>query len=256
MYGYIYETTNLINGKKYIGQHIANEFDPDYKGSGKYLWRAINKYGWNNFSVRMLCHCFSQEELDAEEIDYIAHCNAVESPDYYNLQAGGQSGNISGSKLSDETKLKMSQNRKGRFTGNLNHMYGKHLSDETKNKISMKLKGKLSGKNNPMYGKHWSEDRKADKSAQMTGELNPFYGKKHSEDTKRKLSESRMGADNPCYSKIWITNGTQNKRVNSSELNAYIEEGWKKGRSVSNETRRRHAEAAKSRYRDSSGKFL
>ena len=35
MYGYIYITTNLINGMKYIGKHKASMFDPAYKGSGK-----------------------------------------------------------------------------------------------------------------------------------------------------------------------------------------------------------------------------
>ena len=37
MYGYIYEITNLVNGKKYIGQHKSNQFDEDYHGSGKLL---------------------------------------------------------------------------------------------------------------------------------------------------------------------------------------------------------------------------
>ena len=35
MKGYIYETTNLINGKKYIGKHKSNKFDHNYYGSGK-----------------------------------------------------------------------------------------------------------------------------------------------------------------------------------------------------------------------------
>lgn len=45
MYGYIYETTNLINGKKYIGKRVKPKFDGNYKGSGKVLKHAIEKYG-------------------------------------------------------------------------------------------------------------------------------------------------------------------------------------------------------------------
>lgn len=30
MFGYIYETTNLINNKKYIGKHKSNKFDKNY----------------------------------------------------------------------------------------------------------------------------------------------------------------------------------------------------------------------------------
>ena len=43
MYGYIYLTINLINNKKYIGQHRANEFTSKYKGSGKILTKAFKK---------------------------------------------------------------------------------------------------------------------------------------------------------------------------------------------------------------------
>lgn len=43
MYGYIYKTTNLINGKIYIGQHKSEEYDSSYYGSGKKILRALKK---------------------------------------------------------------------------------------------------------------------------------------------------------------------------------------------------------------------
>lgn len=35
MLGYIYKTTNLANGKLYIGQHKSAQYDSEYFGSGK-----------------------------------------------------------------------------------------------------------------------------------------------------------------------------------------------------------------------------
>ena len=67
MYGYIYLTTNLVNNKKYVGMHKSAYFDPDYKGSGKILWQAIRKYGWENFKVELLVECETPEDLYKSE---------------------------------------------------------------------------------------------------------------------------------------------------------------------------------------------
>ena len=40
------------------------------------------------------------------------------------------------------------------------HQKGKQKSEETKNKISESKKGKYTGEKNPMYGKHFSEEHK------------------------------------------------------------------------------------------------
>lgn len=66
--------------------------------------------------------------------------------------------------------------------GNSNY----HLSDETKQKISEHRKGKCVGEDNPFYGKtHTEEVRKKISETQL--------GRKHSNETKNKMSESHIG---------------------------------------------------------------
>ena len=54
-------------------------------------------------------------------------------------------------------------------------------TEESKRKMSEVGKGKFSGKNNPMYG------------VSLKGENHHFYGKSHTKETKRKMSEKRKG---------------------------------------------------------------
>lgn len=41
----VYRMDNLVNGKRYIGQHITEDPFDDYTGSGNLIKRAISKYG-------------------------------------------------------------------------------------------------------------------------------------------------------------------------------------------------------------------
>jgi hypothetical protein len=69
MYGYIYKTTNLINGKIYIGRHKATQFEPHkYIGSGAILKSAIEKYGFENFKCELLDIADDKESLNEKEI--------------------------------------------------------------------------------------------------------------------------------------------------------------------------------------------
>lgn len=42
---FIYCTTNMVNGKIYVGKHKTTRLNDGYIGSGKLLKHAINKYG-------------------------------------------------------------------------------------------------------------------------------------------------------------------------------------------------------------------
>lgn len=83
----IYCTTNLINGRKYIGLDSKN--NPKYLGSGKAFKIALNKYGKENFRKDILTHCKNIEELLVMEEFYIKRLNAVNSKKYYNIAQGG-----------------------------------------------------------------------------------------------------------------------------------------------------------------------
>lgn len=94
MYGFVYITTNSINGKKYIGQKRydkANKWK-SYLGSGIHLKRAINKYGSENFSKEIIEDCETKECLDKREKYWIEYYNAVKSDEFYNIASGGEGG--------------------------------------------------------------------------------------------------------------------------------------------------------------------
>ena len=143
----IYKTTNVIDGKIYVGQtSVDNE---KYFGSGKYLKRAMRKYGKSNFIRETLCVCETKEELDEMELYWINRLDSRNPDVGYNIDPGGRGGirreltpehkkkisnTLRGYKrppFSDEHKRKLSEARKARVQ-----------SEETKKKISESLKGR------------------------------------------------------------------------------------------------------------------
>lgn len=95
----IYKYTSP-SGKHYIGQTCKTtqrgRAERDGKGyqSCPLFWRAIQKYGWDNFQYEILEKVESREEANAREIYYIQLYKSNNPEFGYNTQAGGeQSGN-------------------------------------------------------------------------------------------------------------------------------------------------------------------
>ena len=108
---YVYEITNLINGKKYIGKRSCKCLieEDKYMGSGTLLKKAIEKYGVNNFKKEILQECYSEEEAYAWEDFYTMQVNAWDNPLYYNLRRGGNGGS---SQMSNHTRKIISKKSK------------------------------------------------------------------------------------------------------------------------------------------------
>jgi group I intron endonuclease len=79
----VYKTTNLVNGKSYIGKDKHN--NPNYLGSGKRLHSAIKKYGKENFKKEILEYCNTYDELRDKEVFWIKKFDAATSTKFYNI---------------------------------------------------------------------------------------------------------------------------------------------------------------------------
>lgn len=164
MYGYIYKTTNLINGKIYIGQHKHSCWDDKYLGSGTMLFRAIDKYGINNFKCELLESVNSQEELNNREKYYIELFNARDNSIGYNIAAGGIGGshepwNKGKTKDTDEIVKSYSEKRKKIFDSGENiGCFG--LKGEL-NKNSIEYKG-IVEKILPEFEDYWKFHTKSE----------------------------------------------------------------------------------------------
>lgn len=89
----IYKTTNLINGKIYIGQDSNN--NPSYYGSGKLLKDAIKKYGKKNFHKEVIEECNNINHLNNREVYWIDKFQSTNPAIGYNISPGGAEGDRS-----------------------------------------------------------------------------------------------------------------------------------------------------------------
>lgn len=225
MYGYIYLTTNLVNGKKYIGKKVADSFQKWYYGSGVLLKEALDKYGKSNFSVtvlEMLPDGSTDKQLSEREIYWIDKFNAVESDEFYNLDHGGSGWNLP-EKRSKRHRESIKANhwskseRANEIAAKISKgLTGKHLSEEHKKKISEshtnpspEVRRRLSEAH---LGKSLSEEHKSKISESLRGRA-------RDEDVRKRISESSKG-------KRRITDGYSNKVINKDDP---VPIGWRYG---------------------------
>lgn len=111
---YVYETTNLVNGKKYIGVSVTKNNSENYLGSGILLKQAIKKYGVGSFKKIILKEFDNEQDAREYEKKLIETLDAINDKNYYNLVSGGYGGGVRKHPVSEETKRKISESHTGK----------------------------------------------------------------------------------------------------------------------------------------------
>lgn len=207
----VYKHTSPSN-KIYIG--ITSQPNPKRRWRGgcgyksnEYFKKAIDKYGWNNFSHEILYQGLTKEDAEQKEIELISFYKSTNPLFGYNLDNGGNSNG----KHSESTKKKIGDANRGKTVW----IKGKHRTEETKKKISESKMGshlsdetkcKISEANK---GKKPSIETVQKRALSNTGKKRtPEQCKKisdslkgrtfsHSEETKKKISKT-MGTPVIC----------------------------------------------------------
>ena len=199
---FTYKTTNLINGRYYLGMHSTNRIDDGYLGSGKRLYYELNKYGRNSFKFEILEQFDSREELVQAEINLITE-HDLKNPNCLNLKQGGSGG------------------------------FSKEDWEKGQKVVSALLKKRWK---DPEYREKMIRVRQEGvKRLHREGKVkyDTFTGKKHSPETIQKMKESHKGAgkgnSNSQYGTCWITDEYQNRKIYKGEI---IPEGWRLGRKL------------------------
>ena len=90
----VYLHRNKINGKCYVGQTCQKpQARWGKQGSGykaqQYFYRAIKKYGWNNFDHIILEENIPKEKINEREVFWAGYYHAL-APEGYTLKVGSQ----------------------------------------------------------------------------------------------------------------------------------------------------------------------
>ena len=113
---YVYKTTNLLTGRRYIGSctRPINKTKNYFGGNGQ-LKKDIKEFGKQNFVKEILWQTEDFDELQEMEVKIIKQVNACKDDAWYNVHERYGLCNY-GKKFSDEHREKLSKSQLGSWT--------------------------------------------------------------------------------------------------------------------------------------------
>jgi hypothetical protein len=203
-YHFIYKTTNQLNGTYYVGMHSTDNLNDGYLGSGLRLRRSIRRNGKENFKLEILEFFSNRTDLSNREAKLVNE-DLLKDPLCMNLKQGGFGGFVD-----DVHRDRFIEASKQNLIKGSTKVKQLHLDKEWVKLFSNNVKLGLQ-KNNFNH--------------------KTFENRIHTTETKVKISETKKGTGvgnaNSQFGTMWITNGTDNKKIKKEEI---IPNDWKKGR--------------------------
>jgi group I intron endonuclease len=171
MYYILYQITNIINNKIYIGVHKTHDLDDGYMGSGKVICSAINKYGIENFIKTILEVFDNEQEMYAREKEVVTE-EFLLRENVYNLRKGG--------------------------SGGFDYINRMRLNDRTGEKRTAEQRAKMSHTVSDEHRVYWSRVMSTDQNPMKDKEIATkvsiaLTGKAKTEEHKEKLKQSATG---------------------------------------------------------------
>ena len=214
----IYQVTNLLNNKIYIGKHETFNIEDRYFGSGKIITAAIKKHGIENFEFRILIDLKNEEEMNLLE-KFVVTEEFCRRDDVYNIKVGGDGG---WDAVNRQCKnIGWTYANKNGLNNKVDQCFIAGKKVKTDPTFAKKFKSAVSSGLKNFYREHPEKIRK--------GKDNPKFGKPLSKETRKKISESISGSRNPMSSRMWIRNPITKESKVQLKTDP-IPEGWEKGK--------------------------
>jgi hypothetical protein len=237
----LYQTTNVINSKIYVGVHKLADTAKSrrYLGSGKILKPAIEKYGRENFVREILAEFSCFEDAYSAEAEMVTE-EFIKRKDTYNISLGGRGRN--NFTHTEETKAKISASSKGKVKSE--ETRAKHRNLKHTEEAKTKIRNAQLGNTYSLGYKH-SEEAKSKISAANKDKIlsketktkisESKKGKAISEETKTKISKARLGSKRSIETRLKMSNSQKGKKY--SEQSKIKMSNSQKGKVLSKETK-------------------
>lgn len=213
----VYQTTNLVNGKIYIGRHKTSDLADGYYGSGRCIRAAVQKYGIANFKTDVLFKFATEAEAEAKEAELVTE-EFVSREDTYNLCPGGRGGwgYINLDRKDPDSQIERARAAKIRETVVRKEMW-RNLPRTTSD-MAKKAHATAKERGTGIYCE--TQKMRLQQAAQTV------VARKKRKETFAEISHQR-GEKNSQFGTMWVTDGKQNKKIKKTDI---VPDGWNKGR--------------------------